>query len=353
MSDVASKTIFMGAGAIGSYLGASLSHDGHEVTLVEPWAEHVEAIRADGLRAEGPHDPFTARPAAVNLNEASSLPADFDIAFVAVKARDTAWATHFIRRFIGPDGYVVAAQNCWTDPTVASIVGAENAVGLVMSRISVSLEGPGFVRRGAGKGEASGHVVFRAGEHDGRITPRTESLAAMMSCIDGAVATDNLWGERWSKLSQNSMGNPVAAMSGLGSSETAAMPRARMLSIRLASESAQVGLALGYDIPKFGGVEAARWADATRGDIFEELDAMLAKGAGSGSDWRASMAQDVGKGRRSEVDYMNGHVVAMGREAGVPTPVSAAVVDVMHEIDDGVREPSPANIDRALSMAGL
>lgn len=343
----------MGAGAIGSYLGASLSHDGHDVTLVEPWAEHVEAIRTDGLRAEGPHDPFTARPAAVNLNEASSLPADFDIAFVAVKARDTVWATHFITRFIDPDGYVVAAQNCWTDPTVASIAGAENAVGLIMSRISVSLEGPGFVRRGAGSGKTTGHVVFRAGEHDGRITPRTESLAAMMSCIDGAVATDNLWGERWSKLSQNSMGNPVSAMSGLGSSETAAMQRARMLSIRLASESAQVGLALGYDIPGFGGVEATTWADATRGDVFEELDAMLAKGAGSGGSWRASMAQDVGKGRRSEVDYMNGHVVAMGREAGVPTPVSAAVVAVMHEIDDGVREPSPANIERALSMASL
>ena len=58
------------------------------------------------------------------------------------------------------------------------------------------------------------------------------------------------------------------------------------------------------------------------------------------------MAQDVTKGRPTEIDYMNGHVVAQGRRSGVPTPVSAAVVDVMHEVDSGTRKPAPENIGR-------
>ena len=90
-----------------------------------------------------------------------------------------------------------------------------------MSRIGVAVWTPGQVERGMEKGAGHGHDVFRAGEHDGRITPRVEELAEMLSVVDGAHATDNLWGERWAKLCANAMGNPVQALSGLGSREVA------------------------------------------------------------------------------------------------------------------------------------
>ena len=79
------KILFVGAGAIGSYLGAFLARAGHDVTLVDPWAEQVEAIRARGISVTGPHEPFQARPGAVHLHEAARLPHDHEIAFVAVK----------------------------------------------------------------------------------------------------------------------------------------------------------------------------------------------------------------------------------------------------------------------------
>jgi 2-dehydropantoate 2-reductase len=65
------------------------------------------------------------------------------------------------------------------------------------------------------------------------------------------------------------------------------------------------------------------------------------------------MAQDVHKGRPTEIDYMNGHVVAQGRERGVPTPVSTATVDVVREIDAGTRKPEPQNIGAVLRRAGV
>jgi 2-dehydropantoate 2-reductase len=347
------KILFVGAGAIGSYLGAFLSRAGHDVTLVDPWAEQVETVRQRGISVTGPHEPFEARPAAMHLNEAARLPRDYDVAFVAMKVYDTAWAAQLALRHLAPDGYVVAAENCWPDPVVASVVGAARAVGLVMSKIGVALWKPGQVERGIEKGQGKGHDVFRAGEHDGRVTPRVTQLAEMLSVIDGAMATDNLWGERWAKLCANAMGNPVQAMSGLGSLEIASSEVGRTITIHLAAESARVGLALGHRVPKFNGATAEQWADASGRETYEALDRMLTPAAATRPNWRASMAQDVAKGRPTEIDYMNGHVVVEGRHKGVPTPVSDATVEIMHEVEKGVRRPEPKNIELVLSRAGL
>ena len=345
------KLLFVGAGAVGSYLGAFLWRAGHDVTLIDPWAEQVETVRQQGLAVTGPHESFTARPTAVHLHAAARLPRDFEIAVVAVKAYDTGWATQLALRHLAPDGYVVSAQNCWPDPVVAAVAGSARAVGLVMSRIGVALWTPGQVERGVEQGRAAGHDVFRVGEHDGRITPRIRELADMLSVIDGARATDNLWGERWAKLCQNAMSNPVQALSGLGSQEVATSEVGRAIMIRLAGESARVGLALRYRVPGFSGASAERWAEAERPDAHEALDRILTPASAAGRSWRASMAQDVARGRATEVDYMNGHVVAEGARHSVPTPASAAVVELIHETEAGQRRPSPQNLALALRRA--
>jgi 2-dehydropantoate 2-reductase len=323
------------------------------VTHVDPWAEQVETIRKKGISVTGPHDPFEAHPTAVHLNESQRLPRDFDLAFVAMKVYDTAWATQLAVRHLKPEGYVVASENCWPDPIVASVAGASRSLGLVMSKIGVAVWKPGQVERGAEKGQGSGHDVFRVGEHDGRITARAKEVAEMLSVVDGALVTDNLWGERWAKLCANAMGNPVQGMSGLGSSDIASSEVGRAITIHLGAESARVGLALGYRVPKFNGNTAEQWAAADRRDVWDSLDRMLTPTSAGGRNWRASMGQDVTKGRPTEIDYMNGHVVRQGREAGVPTPVSAATVEVVREIDAGTRKPDAQNIALVLKRAGV
>jgi 2-dehydropantoate 2-reductase len=347
------KILFVGAGAIGSYIGSFLTRAGHDVTLVDPWAENVDTINQKGISVTGPHDPFEARPKAVHLNDAQRLPRDFEIAFVAMKVYDTAWATQLAVRHLRPEGYVVASENCWPDPIVASVAGKDRSVGLVMSKIGVALWTPGKVERGMEKGGNKGHDVFRAGEHDGKITKRTEELAEILKVVDGAYATDNLWGERWSKLCANSMGNPVQGMSGLGSNDIMSSEVGRSITIHIASEAARVGLAQGYTIPKFNGAAVEQWAGADKRETWDELDRMLTPASASGRNWRASMAQDVAKGRPTEIDYMNGHVVAQGRAKGVPTPVNAAVVEMVREIDSGARKQAAENIGIVLKRAGL
>src|SRR5438046_6557459 len=257
-----------------------------------------------------------------------------------MKLSDTPWAAHLARRHLAPDGSGAAAQNGWPAPLVAAIAGASRAVGLVMSKIGVALWKPGRVERGLERGQGKGHDVFRAGEHDGRVTPRATALAAMLSVIDGAQVTDNLWGERWAKLCANAMGNPVQAMSGLGALEIASSDVGRTITIHLAAESARVGLALGYRVPKFNGAEAAEWAGAERPETYDALDRMLTPASATPVNWPASMAQDVAKGRPTEIDHMTGSVVARGRARGVPTPVYESVVEVMHEAHGRTRTPA-------------
>jgi len=350
---VSKKILFVGAGAIGSYIGSFLTRAGHDVTLIDPWAEQVETVRAKGISVTGPHDPFTARPKIFHLHEAQRLERDFEIAFVAMKVYDTEWATQLALRHLAADGVVVSSQNCWPDPRVASVAGARRSLGLIMSKIGVALWTPGEVQRGMEKGTGKGHDVFRVGEHDGTITPRAQELADILSVVDGSLVTDNLWGERWSKLCANSMGNPVQAMSGLGSLEIASSEIGRAITIHLAGESARVGLAQGYTIPKFNGETAERWADSTTRETWQALDTMLTPKSAGGRNWKASMAQDVHKGRPTEIDYMNGHVVARGKDTGVPTPISAATVSVVREIDAGTRKQAPENIAEVLKRAGV
>jgi len=142
-------------------------------------------------------------------------------------------------------------------------------------------------------------------------------------------------------------------MSGLGSFEIASSEVGRAITIHLGAESARVGLALGFKIPKFGGATAEQWADAGRRETYETLDKMLTPTSASGRNWRASMAQDVTKGRTTEIDFMNGHVVDKGRERGVPTPVSAATVKMVHEVETGARKPAAQNIEQTLKLAGV
>jgi 2-dehydropantoate 2-reductase len=348
------RIIFIGAGAVGSYIGGWLSHTGHDVTLVDMWDEQVETIRRDGLQVEGPHDTFVARPTMFHLHENELLAREepFDIGFVAVKAYDTSWAATFVDKFVKPDGYIVSSQNTWTDPAMAKAVGADRAVGLIMSSISVAMWEAGKVERpGDTRRRDHGHLVFRAGNHDGSDSPRLHELISILDPIDGGKVTTNLWGERWAKLGQNSMGNPVAAASGMGMSDLNKHARGRELQIRLAQEVAAVGLALGHDVENFGGRSAKEWAGASRGDVYELLDNELAAKA-SGANWRPSMAQDVVKGRPTEIYQMNGFVCEQGASVAIDTPVNTAMTDVIRAIDARKLEPGFDNVERVLKNAG-
>ena len=346
------RIVIIGAGALGGYVGGSLAHLGHDVTFIDPWPENVETIRARGLELDGltPEECFTVKQAKIlHVTEAQSLAsAPADIAVVAMKSYDTLWATALVAQHLKPAGFAVSLQNCLNEETIAGVVGWGRVVGVVASLISVDLYEAGRIRRTIAKG-GDKHTVFRVGEPHGRITPRVEALAGWLRGIDSAKATPNLWGERWTKLVQNAMGNPITAATGMTTPASQAHPVIRRFAISVTAEGIRVGHALGYQREKIRGIEPEVYVRADEGDraAMDTIESVLVpKGKENprGDIQRPSMAQDILKGRRTEIEQMNGFIARKGAELGIATPANAKITGLVMRIERGELKPSPSHL---------
>ena len=348
--DGAPKIAIVCAGAVGSHVGGHLTKAGYAPILVDFWPEHVEAMRRDGLKLTGMTEAecFTQPVEAWHITELERLSRErpVDIAFVCPKSYDTVWATEMIRQYLAPDGFIVSLQNGINEERVAGVVGWGKTMGSIASLIAVELHGPGEVRRNVPLG-GERHTVFRVGEPHGRITDRARLVAEMLGHVDSAIATSNLWGERWSKLVINSMRNPMSAATGLGGNEADRLDYTRRLAIRIAGEAIRIGLAHGFTLEKLYGMEPGRVAEAAEGsnEAMTEIEAVLERNAqGRSATDRPSMGQDIQKGRRTEIDFINGLVVDYGERLGLPADANRAIVEVVKRVERKEIAPAPENV---------
>jgi len=344
------KIAIVGAGAVGGYAGAFMARAGEDVTFIDPWPEHVETMRRDGLHISHAttDEAFTVKVRALHLTEAQQLSKEppVDIAFVCMKSYDTAWATMLIRQYLAPGGFVVSLQNCMNEETIANLVGWGKVLGCIASVIGVELCEPGHVRRGAGRGGAE-HTVFRVGEVHGRITERAQRVRALVAHADSAKVTENLWGERWSKLVANSMQNGLSACTGLSGGQMVQSDPLRRFSARVGSEAIRIGQAHGYQLEEILHLPAEVIARAGEGDeaAMKQLEERrLADSKKSSGGQRPSMGQDMQKGRRTEIEFLNGFVVREGEKLGIAARANAALVDIVKRVERGELKPDPKHI---------
>ena len=192
------------------------------------------------------------------------------------------------------------------------------------------------------------HTVFRVGEVHGRSTPRVEALAGMVAGIDSVKVTSNLWGERWSKLCVNAMRNGISAATGLSGNECDRNEATRRLAIRIGGEAVRVGQALGYALEPIQNIDPECLARAGEGDraALEEAEAVLLAGSNSSgrSDLqRPSMGQDMMKGRRTEIDFINGFIADEAAKIGRAAPANAALTAMVKRVERGEVPARPEN----------
>src|SRR6202163_4686687 len=278
------KIAIVGAGAVGGYAGAHMVQAGEDVTFIDPWPEHVEHMRKHGLRV--------------------------------THARDVAEFSVPVRAL-----HVTNAQQ-------------------------LAKETPGHIHRGAGKGGAA-HTVFRAGEVHGRITQRAEEICRLVGYADSAKVTGNLWGERWSKLVANAMGNGLSACTGLPGGQMLQSEPIRRFSTRLGSEAIRVGQAHGYQLEEILHLPPETIARAGEGDeaAMHACDEQRFKdGKKTASEQRPSMGQDMQKGRRTEIEFLNGFVVREGGKVGLSCSANAVLTDIVKRVERNELSPDPRHI---------
>jgi 2-dehydropantoate 2-reductase len=339
------RIAIIGSGAIGCVVGGMLTKAGRDVTLIDQWPEHVDTIKRQGLRLSGTCGDHVIPVKAMHVHELQSVTKPFDAVFVSVKSYDTEWATALALPYLAsPDGVVVDFQNGINDERVAAVAGRERTLGCVITI------GAGLYEAGHAMRTDSQAIGFKIGELDGRETDRARKLAEVLNDVAGTKVTTNLFGERWSKLTVNCMANPLAGLSGLGSAEIRSVPEPARIAVQVAAEAILVGRKCGFEVEPIYGIETQRFVDAAAGRGTDALLAEMAAGAKRLAGGRPSMLQDVMRGRRTEIDYLNGYVVDQGRRVGVKTPFNEKVVELVHGHGVGTLKPDPKNLEPLARM---
>ena len=295
------KICFLGAGALGSAIGGSLAEGGADVTLVDQWQEHVDAMNRDGLvlREGGVH-----RTVKVRAATSTAGMAPVDLVIVLVKSFHTRAAIEQARGIVGPDTAVMSLQNgLGHEDILAEVVGRGQVLAGKTYKGGVMLA-PGHVIAGV-KGKET--II---GELDGRITERVKRIADAFNRAGLAVTvSDNIMGTMWDKLLINVATGALAGITRLPYGGLYAVPEVKACALAAVAEGMAVakaaGVAISYTDPE------GPWTKAA---------------AGLPPDFKTSLLQSLEKGGLTEIDFINGSVVRWGEKVGVPTPVNRTLV---------------------------
>ena len=336
------RCLVWGAGAIGGTLGASLARAGHDVTLVDTVAEHVAAINRSGLTISGPIAAFTTSLPAFTPD---TLRGAWDTIILATKAHHTETAARALLPHLTTAGCVVSAQNGLNELAIAGVVGEARTVGAFVNFGADYLE-PGSILYG-GRGTVMIGEAFGAE----RVTPRVVAIRdAWRDFDDRAAATANIWGYLWAKEAYGAM-LFATALTNDSIADGLARPEYRGLYIALAREILAVALARGVHPEAFDGFDPAAYLpDAPPGAAERSLDQLVAHNRKSAKTHSGIWRDLAVRKRPTEVDAQLGIVAALGAEAGVPTPLTSAVVQLIHEIERGERSQSMEALD---ALAGV
>jgi 2-dehydropantoate 2-reductase len=337
------KIAVLGAGAIGSSIGADLTEAGYDVTIVDQWPAQVETLKAEGLRVQMTDREVHVPVRALHLCDLASAKLEFDIVFLAVKSNDHRWLTEFIRPYLKADGVLVPTQNGFNDDSIAGIVGSDRVVGCAME-LSAEIFTPGLVKRNTTRAT----TWFAIGELDGFYTPRVKELEQILGKVGRVDPTNNIYGAKWTKLIANTMTMGPFGLLGLGNRDAAALPGMFELSVRLGLESLAVGSALGYRIEPVFGLRADEFAGSDEENLTTAMKTLLRHV----TNGRTAPIHDHIKGRTSEMEYIPGIVARKGRELGIPTPCNDAVVALDREINEGRLEMDRSNFERLRARIG-
>ena len=295
------RIVVVGAGAMGGSYGGLLARSGHEVALLDTWQEHVEAINRDGLRLEGARGQHTIDlPAAT---DAAGLHG-FELAIVFVDSNHTEQAAQSAAQALAPDGCAITFQNgIGNVEKLQAVLGRERVLG-GSSMCSAAIRGPGHVA-------LTHHAPTTVGETDSRESERVRRLARALheAGFETKLARD-VMATIWTKFALNCSINAICATTGLRLGEVVRLPELDDFQHRVIDEVIAVCDAKGIRLTD------PHLRRTVKDHCFEKFS-------------KPSMLQHVEAGKRTEIDALNGALVAEARELGIPAPYNESLVALL------------------------
>lgn len=292
----------MGAGGLGGYFGARLCLGGSDVHFIAR-GRHLQAMRDDGLRVEGPEPLHVPRVQATD--DARSI-GTVDLVMLCVKLWDTEAALEQVRPLVGAHTAVISFQNgVLKDRAVEQAFGAGRAMGGV-GYVATTIDRPGVIRQTG----PMQRLLF--GELDGSWSARGEAF--LQACLAGGIKaelSEDIRREIWQKFVflVGLSGTTTTMRKTIGPIREHAQTRAFLLDVM--REVVAVGRAHGVNLP----------------EDYAEVRLKLADDVAF--DMTSSMHHDLERGNRLEVRWLAGAVAELGRGKGVPTPLNRAIADIL------------------------
>lgn len=344
------RITIVGSGAIGGLAGAWMTQAGHDVTLTDRWAEHIDALKAHGLTVDGVRGNHHFQVRAVHPHELSG---PLECVMIATKSQHSLDALESVLPLFGPETFVVSFQNGFNEPDLiarleaAGLGGAERVMGSIPN-YGGALVDPGhieFVHEGP----------IQLGEMTGVRSPRLLELARCLEALTAVQLSDNIWGQIWAKEVYSAQ-VVFSALVNAPVTESLGVERYARVAGAVVREALEIAEANGIQVEAFDFFDPANYKPSTPEDTQKLLanihhaiwllkkdqkpQAHAFKKKGSGIWWDI-----VYRNRPSEVRSSNGKLIDFGQQAGADTRLNARLCEMIYEIEDGRRELGFHNYD--------
>lgn len=329
------RSAIYGAGSLGTILGAFITQKGGQIDLINRNKAHVEALKTKGATITGTLN-FTQEVKTFTPDEMTGI---YDIIFLMTKQQFNAEVVTFLKDYLAEDGVIVTLQNGIPELQIGEIVGEDRVLGCTVAW-GATLKEPGVCELTSEPDSLTFSLGTLAAKPHKHIL-EVKKLLEMMGPVD---LDANFVGTRWSKLLINSAFSGMSAVLGCTFGEAAKDKTSRRIVQALIKECIDVCAAGKIKIEPVQGKDIVKLLDyhnsVKKAFAFFIIPIAIRKHA----LLKASMLQDIEKGKKTEVDAINGVVSAYGRKVGCPTPMNDKVVEIIHRIEKGELVPSFDNL---------
>ena len=313
-----------GAGSLGTILGAFITKAGVSIELINRNKAHVEALKTKGAQVVGTMN-FNQPVMAYTPDEMSG---EYDILFLMTKQQHNAEVVQMLKNYLAKDGVLVTFQNGLPEVQIAEVLGEERVLGCTVAW-GATLKEPGVCEL-TSEPDALSFSLGSISKNRSKHFAKVKELLEMMGTVD---VEENFLGTRWSKLLINAAFSGMSAVLGCTFGEAAGPRNSRRIVQALIKECIDVCKAGGIRIEPVQGKDIVKLLDYNnplkRAFSFFIIPIAIRKHA----KLKASMLQDLEKGKLTEVDAINGAVSEYGRKVGCPTPMNDRVVEIIHQIE--------------------
>ena len=324
-----------GAGSLGTILGAYISKAGVAIELINRNKAHVAALQEKGAQVVGTVQ-FTQQVIAYTPEEMSGT---YDIIFLMTKQQHNAEVVAMLKDYLAEDGVLVTFQNGLPEVQIAAVLGEERVLGSTVAW-GATMQGPGVCELTSEPDALSfslGAISKKRSKHFSQV----KELMELMGTVD---VEENFLGTRWSKLLINASFSGMSAVCGCTFGEAAKPRESRRIVQALIKECIDVCQVGGIRIEPVQGKDIVKLLNYTnpvkKAFSYFIIPIAIRKHA----KLKASMLQDIEKGKLTEVDAINGAVSDYGRQVGFPTPMNDRVVQIIHDIEQGKLKPGFENL---------